>query len=141
MIRTLLQWVRSLRRQVWRRWRVPYWPARRDWAALVREVSRVTTQGSLWVGADGTMGAPLEWSLLRRESGRLVTVEATCAWTGEPTTGDCRDPEGQAEIGKAWGVRCARCGVPIRVTVAGMRHSVDIPSCPPCRPLVKRVAR
>lgn len=111
-------------------------PARPGWKDLLRDV--VTSD--LWVETGTEMpvvGAPLEWSLLRRlPDGRLASEVGTCAWHNVPIHGrETPDPD----TGAAWGVRCARCGVAIRVgtQTSGMQTSIDPPSCPPCRRVVK----
>lgn len=124
----------TLRARVWR-WGLPY-KARRGWESLLREV----VAAEVWIEpaseyAAPVVGAPLEWSLLHRlPDGRLQGENAVCAWHGVPIHGS---PGAGSEI--PWGVRCCRCGEPIRVgTVSsGMQTSFDPPSCIPCRPLVK----
>lgn len=113
---------------LWRHLFVPL-PARPGWRALVRDV--VTTSG-VYVGEGGALGAPFEWSMYARAStGAWEPMETMCAETGaaiSPTS----DP---------FGVRCARCGVPLAAVVAGMRTSLDVPSCRACRGIVRRAVR
>lgn len=125
------------RTYLWRRYHVPL-PGAPGWADLVREVAAVP----LWRSDDGLIGAPLSWSLVAREpSGRVVAVEVVCAWTGRTVSGATPLVEGGEVDTTAWGVRCARCRVPIAVSEAGMAHSMSIPSCPPCRSRVREAAR
>lgn len=100
----------------WFLWRhgIPL-PARAGWRQLVRDV--VKTDGAYV--ADGVIGAPLAWSLFNADR---TPIETMCAITGlriSPTS-------------VPFGVRCARCGVPLVCTAAGMATSVDVPSCKPC---------
>lgn len=126
----LLWWI-DLRRWLWRRLRVPL-PGLPGWQERLREYSAVP----LWVAPGGTHGSQiaglrLEYTLLRREDDRIVFYEAVSGWSGVAITGDSRTIE-------RWGVRCARCGEPIRfLEESGMTKGNDVPSCPPCRKLVK----
>lgn len=121
-----------LRSALWRAFGVPF-PALPNWRVLVEEVSSVP----VWIGQDGLTGAPLEWSLLEREPGsrRVRSVVARCATTGNLVAGAT---EAHHDLPVVWGVRCARCGVPLDVRVAGMRTSFDVPMCRPCAPAVRR---
>ena len=121
----------KLRLYLYRRVRLPL-PAVRGWWALLAEFSRV----SVWK-KDGIVGAPLEWSLYEREpGGRLVSVSATCQWSGASVSGATPIVDEQVDL-THFGVRCARCGVPVHASHAGMAHSFSVPSCVPCRWLVK----
>lgn len=125
-------WYR-LRAFLWGRLFIRY-PAKPGWQKLVRDV----VAAELWRGDDGIVGAPLEWSMLARDpEGRVVPVEDRCAWTGQQISGATPLlPDGKPDLSH-YGVRCARCGVRIHVLAAGMRSSVDVPSCPPCRRAVR----
>lgn len=120
-------------------WGLRY-PERPGWLNLAREFVSVP----LWQKG-GVFGLPLEYTLLTREdSGRIVPYEETCLWSGariEGSTPLVPGPEGLVHDLSHWGVRCARCGVPIHSKHAGMRFGNDIPSCPPCRRAVQRVKR
>lgn len=128
---TMRFWL-MIRRYLWRKIRLPL-PGLPGWSRLVREVASVP----VWRGDGNCIGAPLAWSLNQREeSGRVVPVEATCAWTGKTINGATPIVDEQFDLTN-WGVRCARCGVPLHVLEAGMTGSFDVPSCPPCRVMVK----
>lgn len=138
---------------MWKRLRHWLWkrglryPALPGWSALVEEVASV----DLWTsppkdGLSGLVGAPLEWRLLERDlSGRVVSLSGTCAWSGEPVNGTTplvEQPDGTYKHDlSAWGVRCARCGVPLLCKYAGMKLGNDVPSCPPCRRAVNHVKK
>ena len=116
-------------------------PGRPGWEALVREVAGV----ALWQDDEQKLvGLPLEFTLLERGAGggRVVpTPGLACSWSGVPVSGTIGSkPDGEPDL-SSWGVRCARCGVPIHSRHAGMRVGNDIPSCPPCRKDVKRVVK
>lgn len=132
---------------MWTRFRKWLWelglryPAQSGWEALVQEVASV----DLWQ-KDGLFGLPLEWTLLRRDlSGRVVPLEGVCEVSGVPISGLTPmkpGPNGPVHDLSAWGVRCARCGVPLLCKHAGMKFGNDVPSCSPCRRAVTReVAR
>ena len=123
MLGVLATCVLDLRWWLWKRLAVPI-PARDGWIKLLREV--IQSEGAY--AADGAIGAPIAWSLF---DAALQPIETTCAVSGVPIS-PTSDP---------FGVRCARCGVPLACTVAGMRVSTDVPSCVPCRPAVRRVIR
>lgn len=126
----------NFRRYLWRRCAVRLPPVD-GWKDLVREVSSV----DLWQ-KDGLFGLPLEWTLLTRDAFGVHAVETICAWSGVPVSGVTLlmgDPENPTHDLSRWGVRCARCGVPLHCREAGMRGSTDVPSCVPCRPAVRRV--
>lgn len=135
---------KHLRHWLWKRGL--RYPALPNWADLVREVASV----DLWMsppkdGLSGLVGAPLEWRLLERDrEGRVVALDATCAWSGRPLHGGVpivEGPEGPVHDLSSWGVRCARCGVPVHCENAGMKFGNDVPSCPPCRRAVNRVKK
>jgi len=111
---------------LWRHVGLPL-PARDGWQALIAEV--VDADGAYASEDDGVIGAPLAWSLYTRAGTVLPTpYETACAWTGVPIS----------PTSMPFGVRCARCGVPLACTVAGMKTSCDVPSCLPCRSSVRR---
>lgn len=113
-------------------------PALPNWEQRVRETVR---NGGVYVG-DGVIGAPLQWSLLQlTPEGQLVPVETFCAVTGVVITPTAHvDRDGVRDF-SAFGVRCARCGVPLHCKAAGMVTTLSIPSCRPCRTAVQRVER
>lgn len=137
-------WFGLLRVYAWRRWRVPL-PAEVGWWSQVRAYARVLTAGGVWAQG-GIAGAPVEWCLLEwctpenappGATERLTVVYSTCAKTGKSINGAIvLNAEGRAVL-DTYGVRCARCGVPLHVSVAGMATSADVPSCRACRPLVR----
>lgn len=134
----MLRLWRTLRLFLWRRLGVPLSPVPK-WRALLADVVSVPLYRK-----DEMFGAPLEWSLYARDpTGRLVAVEETCAWTGLSVSGATPivDPVAAEIDYSRFGVRCCRCGVPIHVWHSGMRTSIDVPSCPPCRKIVKRAIR
>jgi hypothetical protein len=122
----------DLRWWLWKHIGVPL-PHIDGWQALIAEV--IDADGAYSSEADGVIGAPLAWSLYfpLRDGGsvRLDPIETVCAVSGVPIS----------PTSEPFGVRCARCGVPIACTVAGMRVSTDVPSCFPCRPSVQRAIR
>ena len=126
----MLLWLR-FRRWLWKRHLVPL-PGAAGWEKLVQEVASVP----LWQ-SDGLVGAPLEWSLLHRDpTGRVVADDACCTWSGLAVSGTT-PVVNDAVDGTRWGVRCARCRVPIAAVHAGMAHAMAVPSCPPCRSRVR----
>lgn len=119
------------------------WRPVKGWEVLVREV-RAT---DVWVSPEGYMGAPLEWSLLEPTmlsgEARLRAVREICRVSGDRIWG-LNAGEGivvDTVVHYKFGVRCARCHVPIRADLADMRISIDVPSCPWCRKQVRRVIR
>ena len=127
-----------LRVFLWRKLGVKL-PAIRGWKARVRAVSSVP----LWQDeAEGIVGLPLEWTLLTRDATRrVVPVEVECAWTGIWVSGATPILGDRGVDMSRWGVRCARCGVPLHVRHAGMVMPNDTPSCPPCRRVVNNILR
>lgn len=111
------------------------------WQDLVRDVTRA---GGAFVQTvtfpDGhTVGvgpSPVEWSLLRVGETRVEPFEAECVVTHMPISTSTRDADGNVDWGH-FGVRCARCAVPLLITVAGVSSPLDPPSCPACREAVQ----
>ena len=124
----------DLRWLLWKHASVPL-PEIDGWRTLVAEVVRA--DGSYASEADGVIGAPLAWSLYTpMRDGflapiRLEPVHTVCAASGIPIS----------PTSEPFGVRCARCGVPLACTFAGMRLSTDVPSCFACRVAVRRAIR
>mgnify|MGYP001582947902 CR=1 FL=1 len=118
-------------------------PGKPGWAALVREVGSALSCGQLWKDdRERVIGAPLGWCLVERHGDppEVVPTDDTCGWTGRAISGHTPMlPDGRVD-GTPWGVRCARCGVAIHHSGAGMAHTMDVPSCPPCRGAVRRAA-
>lgn len=131
------------RRWLWRRFLIPL-PAIVGWAALVRSIA--TSDGVYVDHETNAVGAPMQWSLATLDGTRVVFTDAICAWSGAPISGATplvykNGPDAPAEHDiDHYGVRCARCGVPIHVRLAGMKSSFDAPSCLPCRPFVRFVS-
>ncbi len=116
----------SIRRWLWRHYRIPL-PPEQGWSSRVRDVASCD---GVWIG-DGLVGAPIEWSLLTRDgTGKIVPRIEQCAICQQPASG-------ASDVMEQWGVRCARCGVPLHCREAGMRNSLSIPSCLPCRWIVR----
>lgn len=114
------------------------------WDDLVAAVVRA--EGLYVDHVEHVVGAPLAWSLLRRDdAGRLVPIDAFCAVSGVRVSGaskvDATDPDHPKADIAHFGVRCARCGRPLHVRHANMPTLVDVPMCVACRPEVLRVIR
>lgn len=118
----MLLWWRMFRAWLWT-YGVPL-PALPGWEDRVAEWARATLACEV---PFAPLGAPVEWSLVQPSEtpGRLRPYAAYCAVTGRRISGASSPME-------QWGVRCARCGVPLHVSAAGMKHSFDIPRCGPC---------
>jgi hypothetical protein len=132
----MLAFFRRVRTSLWRAgFRLSSMP---NWRDLVREVTRAQSAGMLWVRGN-VVGAPLEWSLLHQdECARVIADELPCAWSGKLVSGAMPvRADGTLDL-SAYGVRCARCGVPLALEHAGMQTFSDVPSCPPCRRSVAR---
>jgi hypothetical protein len=128
----LLLWL-DIRLWLWRVLGVPL-PAKDGWKALVQQVAEKGVYQDASV-----IGAPLAWCLLARDAeGHLQAVETTCAVSGVSISSVTPLADGKADVSN-FGVRCARCGVPIHFRHAGMKTVFDVPSCPPCRRAVRRV--
>lgn len=136
MLRRLLQKIRT---RLWR-WGWLY-PPTLGWVDLVYEVAN--TPG--WKDdQERVVGLPPAWTLLRKSNGKWTAYEDTCAWSGKPVSGSVpiQNPNAENPFDLTrWGVRCARCGVPIHVLYSGMRTTGDVPSCPPCRRVVNQAKR
>lgn len=134
-------WMDRFRRYLWRRFSVPL-PARPGWVTLLRKVA---DSGGGYVDHDNhVQGSPVEWSLIAKVDGRWQGQSMTCPWSDRPMSGVeviVQQKDGsQAVDGNQLGVRCARCGTPIHHRFSGRAAAQDIPSCPPCRPIVRFVS-
>lgn len=128
----LFLWL-DFRLWLWRVLGLPL-PAKQGWEALVRQVAEKGIYQDARV-----VGAPLSWCLLAQDAeGQLQSVETTCAVSGVRISAATPLVDGKADVSH-FGVRCARCGVPLHFRHAGMKTLVDVPSCPPCRRVVRRV--
>lgn len=111
-------------------------PAKQDWQARIQKVVR---NGGVYVG-EGVVGAPIQWSLLMvGPSGKLEPLETTCASTGVRIGPHAPVTRDGARDFTHFGVRCARCGIPLHCKAAGMAHTLAIPACEPCRKDVKKI--
>lgn len=131
-------WMDRARRYLWRRFSVPL-PARPGWVQLLR---KALDEGGAYVDhVNKVQGAPVEWTLLAKVDGRWQGQSMACPWSGRPMSGVeviRQRADGSYEVdGDQLGVRCARCGTPIHHRFSGRRSADDVPSCPPCRPLVR----
>lgn len=110
-------------------------PAKAGWKPLVQQVAR----DGLYRDAQ-VIGAPLAWCLLAPDAeGQLRVTDSICAVSEAPIQGAPTITVDQKSDVSHYGVRCARCGIPIHFRHSGMRTLFDVPSCPPCRRAVRRV--
>lgn len=138
MVERIVQWWSAQRARAWRRWHVPL-PGVSGWIERVIDYAAVVAGGNIW--SEGNIaGAPVEWSLLERRDDKLVALASMCAVTGKAIDGRVLLDDNGGAVLNGYGVRCARCGLPLCVQEAGMKTVADIPSCPACRPLVRVVA-
>ena len=83
-------------------------------------------------GRPGCVGAAPEWSLARvsADGERWEGYDTVSALSGRPITSH-----------PFTGVRCARCGLALHLDESGMRASLDVPGCVPCRRYIRAALR
>ena len=128
-----------LRRLLWRWLRIPL-PAVPGWRERIHVVRDALERGEVPVCPEtGVIGTVLRWTGFRRTPEGLEPEPGLVdAWTGAPIQALPEYRDDGSIVGATFAVRCARCGVAVSATTAGMRSEVDVPSCPPCRSSVRR---